>query len=70
MCIDINLTIRAFVYHINEGQLGPQQYLSTFSSPASLTDNTIYGLQTLIGDAIVVCSFIHFEISDVLMVAR
>lgn len=54
MCIDINLTIRAFVYHINEGQLGPQQYLSTFSSTTSLTDNTIYGLQTLIGDAIVI----------------
>lgn len=40
--------------HIDEGQLGPQKYLSTFSTPVSLTDNAIYGLQTLIGDAVVV----------------
>lgn len=54
LCIDINLTITAFVDHIDEGQLGPQKYLSTFSTPVSLTDNAIYGLQTLIGDAVVV----------------
>ncbi|KAI0721426.1 hypothetical protein C8Q72DRAFT_81796 [Fomitopsis betulina] len=54
LCIDINLTITAFVDHIDEGQLGPQKYLSTFSTPVSLTDNAIYGLQTLIGDAVVI----------------
>ena len=54
LCIDINLTVTAFVDHIDEGQLGPQKYLSTFSTPVSLTDNAIYGLQTLIGDAVVV----------------
>ncbi|KAH9913209.1 uncharacterized protein B0H18DRAFT_1050307 [Fomitopsis serialis] len=54
LCIDINLTVTAFVDHIDEGQLGPQKYLSTFSTPVSLTDNAIYGLQTLIGDAVVI----------------
>ncbi|KAJ7865580.1 hypothetical protein B0H14DRAFT_2504548 [Mycena olivaceomarginata] len=53
MFIDIVLTTKAFVYH-NSTPTGPEEFLSDFSGPFSLLDNTIYGLQTLIGDAVVI----------------
>jgi len=53
MFIDIVLTTKAFVYHIST-PTGPEEFLSDFSGSVSLLDNTIYGLQTLIGDAVVI----------------
>ncbi|KAJ7477013.1 hypothetical protein B0H11DRAFT_1727028, partial [Mycena galericulata] len=53
MFIDIERTVEAFVNHI-ETPTGPEEFLSDLAGPVSLLDNTIYGVQTLIGDAVVI----------------
>jgi hypothetical protein len=53
MFIDLALTIDAFVNHIDE-TLGPEIALSDFAGSAALLDNAVYGMATLVGDAVVV----------------
>ncbi|EPQ54140.1 cytochrome P450 [Gloeophyllum trabeum ATCC 11539] len=54
MILDIYLTTHAFVAYMFSRPLGPEESLSSFNKPPQLLDNTIYGLQTLIGDAVVI----------------
>ncbi|KAK7042166.1 hypothetical protein R3P38DRAFT_2888891 [Favolaschia claudopus] len=53
MFIDIAITAEAFTKHASTPN-GPEIFLSDFSGPVSLLDNSIYGIQTLIGDAVVI----------------
>ncbi|KAJ7647966.1 hypothetical protein FB45DRAFT_1052364 [Roridomyces roridus] len=43
----------AFTFH-NESAIGPEVFLSDISGPISLLNNTVYCLQTLIGDAVLI----------------
>ncbi|KAF7344940.1 hypothetical protein MVEN_01656600 [Mycena venus] len=53
MFIGFALTIDAFVNHIDE-PLGPEIALSNFAGSAALLDNAVYGMATLVGDAVVI----------------
>ncbi|KAJ7090891.1 hypothetical protein B0H15DRAFT_248601 [Mycena belliarum] len=67
MFIDISLTTEAFTFHTSS-PTGPEKFLSDFSGPVSLLDNTIYGVQTLIGDAVVIYRcYIVWDRVDVIM---
>lgn len=60
MFIGIVRMTEAFTIHLST-QTGPEVFLSDVSEPVSLLGNTIYCIQTLIGDAVVVScvSFLH-----------
>jgi hypothetical protein len=45
--------VDAFVNHINT-PIAPELVLSNFSGSISLLNNAVYGLQTLLGDGVVV----------------
>ncbi|KAJ7910292.1 hypothetical protein B0H13DRAFT_2012761 [Mycena leptocephala] len=53
MVIDIWRMVDAFVNHINS-PIAPELVLSNFSGSISLLNNAVYGLQTLLGDGVVI----------------
>ncbi|KAJ7157758.1 hypothetical protein C8R46DRAFT_1112670 [Mycena filopes] len=52
MIIDISRTVEAFTNHIST-PTAPEEFLSNFSGSVSLLNNAVYGLQTLLGDGVV-----------------
>ncbi|KAJ7157768.1 hypothetical protein C8R46DRAFT_1112723 [Mycena filopes] len=52
MIIDISQTVKAFTNHISS-PTAPEEFLSNFSGSIPLLNNAVYGLQTLLGDGVV-----------------